>query len=644
MKTNFLLLLFISMVLGFAVPSSYAQDNWADPAPAGQLPSNFAPYFSPTMCTLGSDKVLYFGPEVTLVYDLSDNTWTNMNPATGPSLRVGFVMSYIGDDKGLLFGGSNDFDNGTPNLNDTWIYDLSDNAWNLLQPVTSPAPHVQAAIAFAGGHRAVMFGGVGSPDETWTFDLNANTWTVQSPSPNPGSQFNHAMASLDGDRVILFSGPASGSLTWVYDFSDQIWTQQAPINEPSWRYSPCMASLGGDRVLLFGGSYYDDTWIYDYGDDNWTEIFPSFLPPGSMFDGIASVGYDQVLMVQNFSNPTYLFTASPEPCPTEICNGIDDDCDGLIDEGVKNTYFLDNDNDGFGNPASSIQACEQPNGYVGSGTDCNDNNPTIYPDAPELPDGQDNDCDGLIDEGINAMNVEAGNCVVVYKGYAPAQCATLTVSVTGGTSPYTYLWSTGATTQSINVCPATTTTYGVTVTDLNSSTARDKVTVQVIDVRCGNNNDKVVLCHLNGNGTQQTLCVASSAVETHLSHGDFLGACDVVNPCNAEEQGYVNLTNAGTFISEFDVDMVTSDRTDAVQNNAFSLTPNPADQSVLIKLKGEIQEVTFTLFDVSGRVLQHKEMKGNELDLSTVMLNNGVYYVQLVSAEFKCMKSLVIVH
>ena len=88
------------------------------------------------------------------------------------------------------------------------------------------------------------------------------------------------------------------------------------------------------------------------------------------------------------------------PGASEVCNGLDDDCAGGIDDGVSDTYYRDADNDGFGSndPAMSTQACEQPDGYVTDNTDCNDAAWAINPDQFEIWGNDiDEDCDGVAD-------------------------------------------------------------------------------------------------------------------------------------------------------------------------------------------------------------------------------------------------------
>ncbi len=86
------------------------------------------------------------------------------------------------------------------------------------------------------------------------------------------------------------------------------------------------------------------------------------------------------------------------PGAPELCDGEDNDCDADVDEDGVDSWFLDTDGDGFGTPLDQVHSCVSPGpGYVEDGGDCDDANDEIHPDAQEVCDGFDNDCDDLTD-------------------------------------------------------------------------------------------------------------------------------------------------------------------------------------------------------------------------------------------------------
>jgi len=91
---------------------------------------------------------------------------------------------------------------------------------------------------------------------------------------------------------------------------------------------------------------------------------------------------------------------SAYPGAPELCDGADNDCDDAVDEDPTDApiWYLDSDNDGYGDVSEARAYCEPPERYVADGTDCDDSKFDVHPGAVEICDGADNDCDGLTDD------------------------------------------------------------------------------------------------------------------------------------------------------------------------------------------------------------------------------------------------------
>ena len=92
------------------------------------------------------------------------------------------------------------------------------------------------------------------------------------------------------------------------------------------------------------------------------------------------------------------------PEADEICDGLDNNCDAIIDEDAidRTDWYVDADGDGFGDPQlDATAACEAPTGSVEDSSDCDDEQATVYPGAAEVCDGLDNDCNEQTDEDLD---------------------------------------------------------------------------------------------------------------------------------------------------------------------------------------------------------------------------------------------------
>jgi hypothetical protein len=128
-------------------------------------------------------------------------------------------------------------------------------------------------------------------------------------------------------------------------------------------------------------AYYPDVDGDGYGDID-GEVLACVMPTGYIpFGGDCDDG-----------------DAAVNPAADEVCNGVDDNCDGVTDESTATdalTFYRDADGDGYGDPGDTVLACAAPSGYVADGGDCDDTDAAVRPGAFDAPDllGIDTNCD-----------------------------------------------------------------------------------------------------------------------------------------------------------------------------------------------------------------------------------------------------------
>lgn len=103
--------------------------------------------------------------------------------------------------------------------------------------------------------------------------------------------------------------------------------------------------------------------------------------------------------------------ADVHPDAAETCDERDEDCDGDVDEGTRIACYPDADGDGYGAGEAATEACSCGAGTSPSATDCDDTDPAVSPGAAEACDERDNDCDGAVDDGLDADGDGFRTCV-----------------------------------------------------------------------------------------------------------------------------------------------------------------------------------------------------------------------------------------
>jgi hypothetical protein len=223
----------------------------------------------------------------------------------------------------------------------------------------------------------------------------------------------------------------------------------------------------------------------------------------------------------------------------------------------------------------------------------------------------------------------------------PGNCASLNATVTGGTPAYNYLWTNGATSNPINVCPVVTTIYTVSITDAHGCTYDSTIKVVVITPPI-----------VTFSAAKDSLCVNAtkdSLIGAPLG-GIFSGAGVVGNNFNASAAGagihkimYTYTDHYGCTYKD-SVNIVVNACTGINEVSALGeqikFYPNPFSQSVNIDI-GIDGPVNITMFNMIGQNVGSWQMDKGLNTINTSSMPSGVYMIEVKTKNGVLNKKLV---
>jgi hypothetical protein len=451
-----------------------------------------------------------------------------------------------------------------------------------------------------------------SAQQMGAVDFNPSA-TATSGLPVTYTSSNQAVATIVSGMIHIVG--TGTTLITATQQGDRLYKAAAPVSQPLNVYIPPLVKTKNIEVEL--------------DQQGLVTITPQKVDNGSIsYSGILTLNLDktQFSCADVGTSVTVLLTAT--------------DADGHTSSSTAQVNVVDHTNPVLSTPASQL-FCYAGDTYhipVLTATDnCGISTITYNITGATSRSGSGNDASGLFNVGISnitwtvsdlhgnlstasttitinpslnvaipdvyALNSATDSKNALYIGYGPS-AFTLNAVPNGGTSPYVYYWSTGELNPSINVSAAG--TYSVTVTDAKGCTASTSILINTINVECGNNSDKVMLCHNN-----HVICVASASVQDHLNHGDNLGLCPASTTSNQA---------SGTIA-------------DRAVENELKVYPNPV--SDILKLSVSVLQpgATVQLFNANGAIVYSAQLIYLTQDIPVQKLPAGIYYLRLVNGK-----------
>ncbi len=372
-------------------------------------------------------------------YDPVANTWSSTTITGAPSARWAHTAVWSGTQM-IVWGGHNG-----GSRNDGARYNPVNDTWQAMIP--APTAREQHSAVWSGTQMLVWGGGSTTGGR---YVPSTDQWLSMSTTNAPSARFNNS-AVWTGSAMLIWGGRIgvtdfqSGA---SYNPATDTWTTLPTSGAPAARSYHTAVWTGTEMVVWGGlGGFSGSTTLgtggrYNPASNQWISTTLEGAPSPRFGHTAVWTGRQMIVWGGDVAGGRYApsptdadtdgFTscagdcddgrAAVHPGAAETCNGLDDDCDGIADEG-----FADPDGDGYAtcaNDCNSSNAAVHPgalelcngiddncdglvdnvdfdqDGFNGCSADCNDLNAAARPGASEACNGFDDDCDGLIDEGF----------------------------------------------------------------------------------------------------------------------------------------------------------------------------------------------------------------------------------------------------
>ncbi|HYV90676.1 MAG TPA: T9SS type A sorting domain-containing protein [Chitinophagales bacterium] len=605
----FIILFFAIVVAGLT--NVRAQDTWTQKSNVGGPPRDEAVGFS-----IGSKGYIGTGFGSSYLndfweYDPATNAWTQ-KANFGGTPRC-FAIGFSIGSKGYIGTGTDG-----SYRNDFWEYDPATNAWT--QKANFGGTPRGQATGFSIGSKGYIGTGLDGiyKNDFWEYDPASDSWTQKTNFG--GTARRTAVGFSIGSKGYLgtgFDGHNKNDF-WEYDPASNAWTQKADFGAPT--KAATGFSIGAKGYVCTGniGSYSSDFWEYDPVSNAWSQK-AEFAGPERYYAAGFSIGNKGYIGTGYYIyNDFYEYTTS--------CVG--------------QTFYADADNDGYGNAANTLIDCIAPTGYVADNTDCNDADAAIHPNASDICNSIDDNCNGVTDENAITATITPSGSVSTCSGVA----ITLTANAGAGIS-YQWLKNSATIPGATNATYSLTKAAGYQVSEINNFSCASTSAVTTLSVisspaatisyttldLCGQSS--ITLTANSGSGlTYQWLKggnnISGATNQTYIT--TTTGTYKVV----------VTKTNGGCSKTSAGVKVVKtckeSSGSNGFSNAEMNIYPNPTTGTFTFDLKlnnEENEEAVIQVLNMMGQVVYDKTttvangVLQKEIQLSDVA--NGVYLVKV---------------